>query len=112
MSEIGGKKEGVIAAVAHMAAEWAHTPFPYLLGFGLMMAALHWDGHLQSQKGCFEVQQVGSKYFKVDTCNGKAEEIAVSQQPAKTGEKPQDVKPVAAEETSEKPKSSPQGRRP
>jgi hypothetical protein len=43
-----------------------------------MMAAAHWDGHLQNQKGCTEVQQVGGKFFKVDSCNGKVDEIPVT----------------------------------
>lgn len=70
-------KNSLAAAFAHAAAAFAATPLPYLVGMGVVLAATHWDGHLTSQKGCFEIQQIGAQYFKVDTCNGKVEALPV-----------------------------------
>jgi hypothetical protein len=69
------KTSGVTAAVAHAAAAFAGTPFPYLLGLACMMAAIHWDGHLRDTKGCFQLQEIHGVVYKVDTCEGKIEAV-------------------------------------
>lgn len=44
------------------------------LVFG-MMAGSKWDGHLHPQTKCFELQEIGGKAFKVNTCTGETEEF-------------------------------------
>jgi len=39
-----------------------------------------WDGHLFDRKGCVEVQEISGKFFKVDTCSGKIEELETKQE--------------------------------
>lgn len=63
------------AALGNAAAAFAHTPFPYLLGMALIFLATRWDGHIFDQKGCFQLQEIQGRIFKVDTCTGKAEEL-------------------------------------
>ena len=95
------EKHSLVAGLAHAAAAFAQTPLPYLVGVGVMIAASHWDGHLQSQKGCVEVQHVAGHYFKVDTCTGKTEEIQINLAPVvveKNAPMPsQEQKPQASE---------------
>jgi hypothetical protein len=69
------EKSGMVSAIAHAMAAFAHTPFPYLLGVALMMLATRWDGHIFDQKGCFQLQEIKGIIYKVDTCTGKAEEL-------------------------------------
>jgi hypothetical protein len=78
MSDQG--KTSWAGGVAHAFAAFAGTPFPYLLGVALMLAAVHWDGHLQSQKGCVQLQEVQGRVFKVNTCTGATEEIKLDKQ--------------------------------
>lgn len=73
------KPGGLAAGLAYMGADFANTPFPYLLGLAFMFAAVHWDGHLHDQKGCFQLQEIKDRVFKVDTCTGKTEEIKISE---------------------------------
>ena len=69
------KSGGLAAGLAHAAAEFAHTPFPYLLGMGLMLMGAKWDGHFHDQKGCYQLQELKGTVYKVDTCSGKVEEL-------------------------------------
>jgi hypothetical protein len=69
------KSGGLAAGLAHAAAAFADTPFPYLLGMALIYVATKWDGHLHDQKGCFQLQEIKGIVYKVDTCTGKAEEL-------------------------------------
>jgi hypothetical protein len=41
----------------------------------LIFVATRWDGHLHDQKGCFQLQELRGKTYKVDTCSGKVESI-------------------------------------
>jgi len=66
------KSGGLAAGLAHAAAAFAHTPFPYLLGVALMILATRWDGHLHDQKGCLQLQELKGIVYKVDTCTGKS----------------------------------------
>lgn len=69
------KLGGLAAGLAHAAAAFANTPFPYLLGVALMLTGTKWDGHLHDQKGCYQLQEIKGVVYKVDTCSGKVEEI-------------------------------------
>ncbi|SER46667.1 hypothetical protein SAMN05421690_10292 [Nitrosomonas sp. Nm51] len=42
--------------------------------FGIMGAS-RWDGQLHPQTKCFELQEIGGKTFKVNTCTGETEEF-------------------------------------
>lgn len=69
------KTGGLAAGLAHAAAAFANTPFPYLLGVGLMLMGSKWDGHLVDQKGCYQLQEIKGIVYKIDTCTGKTEEL-------------------------------------
>lgn len=69
------KSGGLAAGLAHAAAEFAHTPFPYLLGMGLMFMGAKWDGHFHDQKGCYQLQEIKGAVYKVDSCFGKVEQV-------------------------------------
>ncbi|WP_345881177.1 hypothetical protein [Shewanella algae] len=76
--EVRDKRENKFAEAI---AEIAHSQMGYYIGFGIFMLAIgigtRWDGHLFSQKGCIEVQEINEKYFKVNSCSGDVEEIGV-----------------------------------
>ena len=91
-------KGSIFAGFAHLGAAFASTAFPYLVGIGIMLAASHWDGHLHDQKGCFQLQELQGRAFKVDTCSGKTEELKIeSNDPgSKPSTGPGVPKPVAS----------------
>ncbi|MBN2815456.1 MAG: hypothetical protein JXQ67_02140 [Campylobacterales bacterium] len=64
---------------AEAIAEIAHSQLGYYIGVALFMFVIlvlsKWDGHLFDRKGCVEVQEISGKFFKVDTCSGKVEEL-------------------------------------
>jgi hypothetical protein len=64
-------------------AEIAHSQLGYFIRFGFMMLAIgigsKWDGHIFDRKGCVEVREKSDHFFKVDTCNGTVEELAIEE---------------------------------
>lgn len=78
---VGKGISGAISACAEAAKSWTDTPFPYLLGMGLMVAlatlASKWDGHIYNREGCVRLQVIEKQAFKVDTCSGHVEKFDV-----------------------------------
>jgi len=71
-----------ITLVAASLSSIAHSQMGMLVGMGVMIglgsAAVHWDGHLVSQVGYFQLQKIDNRVFKVNSCTGKVEEIPLA----------------------------------
>lgn len=75
--------------IAQSIAKVADSHLSSLLGraviFLCMMGLIlvwKWDGHLYDRRGCIHLQTIGSRIFKVNSCDGDWEEIpSLSQKP-------------------------------
>lgn len=70
---------GTVAAIATAVTALARTPLPYLIGMGAMFAGSHWDGHLQNQQGCYQLQVIQGKTWTLNTCTGDVREVPTSE---------------------------------
>ena len=78
MTESKAPSGGLAAGIAHAAAAFAQTPFPYLVGLGLMWAGAHWDGHIVNQAGCVKLEDAHGVTYAVNSCTGKVEPVVAT----------------------------------